>query len=226
MAKRLSSILEKNWLVNRIAEEMLVSTLERHASGRLLDIGCGDKPYEELTKAYISEHVGLDHVETMHDRNKIDLPGTAYDIPAPDGSFDTVLCTAVLEHLEEPKKALIEACRVLRKGGNAIFLVPLFWHLHEEPRDFFRYTRYGLEYLFYESGFEILELEPLSGFWVTFGQELVYYLQRFRRGGLINPLYWIIPPIGALIQQACYMLNKTDRSKEFTWMYLVVAKKR
>jgi hypothetical protein len=101
----------------------------------------------------------------------------------------------------------------------------LFWHLHEEPRDFYRYTKYGLKYLFEKNGFEIVELKPLSGFWVTFGQELVYYLYRFRKGGRLNPLWWIIPVLGIFIQGICYLLNKIDHSEEFTWMYLLVARK-
>ncbi len=52
-----------------------------------------------------------------HDKFKIDLFGTAYDIPVKDEHFDTVLCTAVLEHLEEPDKAIKEANRVLKRGG-------------------------------------------------------------------------------------------------------------
>jgi SAM-dependent methyltransferase len=84
----------------------------------------------------------------------------------------------VLEHLEEPEAAIRECHRVLRPGGTAIYTVPFIWHLHEEPRDFFRYSKYGLRYLFEKVGFEIVELRALSGFWVTFGQLFVYNLYR------------------------------------------------
>jgi len=77
-----------------------------------------------------------------------------------------------------------------------------------------------------KNGFEIVELKPLSGFWVTFGQELVYYLWRFRRGGKLNPLWWIIPVIGNLIQGICYLLNKIDDLNEFTVAYLLVVRKK
>lgn len=71
-----------------------------------------------------------------------------------------------------------------------------------------------------------MELKPLSGFRVTFGQELVYYLYRFRKGGKLNPLWWIIPVVGMFIQEICYLLNKIDHSKEFTVSYLLVARKK
>jgi len=218
-------IFRRNWLVYKIHDKELLKAISKYANGKLLDIGCGEKPYAEMVKPYVTKHIGVDHQATFHDKSDIDRFGTAYDIPAKDGEFDSVICTAVLEHLEEPDKAIKEAHRVLKKGGYAIYTVPLFWHLHEEPRDFYRYTKYGLKYLFEKNGFEIVELKPLSGFWVTFGQELVYYLWRFRKGGKLNPLWWIIPPIGGVIQGICYLLNKIDRSEGFTWAYLVIARK-
>lgn len=218
-------MFKHNWLAYKISGESLSEAIQLNVKGKTVDIGCGNKPYAKMLKAYVTEYIGVDHQGTIHDKSNIDRFGSAYNIPAKDGEFDSAICTAVLEHLEEPDKAIAECNRVLRRGGVAIYTVPLFWHLHEEPRDFYRYTKYGVKYLFEKNGFEILELKPLSGFWVTFGQELVYYLWRFRKGKL-NPLRWIIPVIGVFIQGSCYLLNKIDRSENFTWMYLVVARKR
>jgi hypothetical protein len=102
----------------------------------------------------------------------------------------------------------------------------LFWHLHEEPRDFYRYTKYGIKYLFEKNGFEIVKLKPLSGFWITFGQLFVYYIYRFRKGGKLNPLWWLIPPIGLVLQGIVYILDYLDKAEQWTWMYLVVARKK
>ena len=179
-----------------------------------------------MLRPYVAHHVGIDHLDTLHDRANIDLLGSAYDIPVSNEYFDSAICTAVLEHLEEPDKAIKETRRVLKRGGYATYTVPLFWHLHEEPRDFFRYTKYGLRFLFEKNGFEIIELNPLSGFWVTFGQELVYYLWNFRGSRRLNPLWWIIPFMGMIIQWICYHLNKVDFSTEFTWAYLIVVRKQ
>jgi SAM-dependent methyltransferase len=129
----------------------------------------------------------------------------------------------VLEHLEEPEEALRECHRVLRAGGFAVYSVPFIWHLHEEPRDFYRFSKYGLQYLFEKCGFSIVELKALSGFWVTFGQLLVYNLYRLNRG----PLRWfrIVDGLGLLLQGLAYALEQVDRSEQWTWMYLVVARK-
>lgn len=209
--------------VVRIAGRAIRDRARRHFRGRLLEIGCGRKAKAGLIGDLVEEHVGLDHPESQHGLDHVDLLGSAYDIPAPGSSFDCVLSTSVLEHLEDPQRALVEAYRVLRAGGVAVYTAPLFWHIHEEPRDFFRYTSYGLHHLFAEAGFEILEITPLSGFWTTFGAEIGYYLQRFRRG----PLRLLVDLSVALLNLVTHGLDRgrllDDR---FTWMYLVVARKR
>ncbi len=214
-----------NWLIFSIINPNLKKRLRQYSHGTLLDIGCGEKPYSEMASHYIQEHIGVDHKDTFHDKSNIDLSGTAYQIPIEDNSVDSILCTDVLEHLEEPRRAIQEAYRVIKEGGYVIYTVPLFWHVHEAPRDFYRYTEFGLKYLFEKSGFEIIEIKALTGFVVTFCQELMYVLYRFRRGGWINPLWWIIPPVGHVIQALAYILNKIDSTRAFTAEYILVAKK-
>lgn len=206
----------------RIAGAAIECAAEAHFSGRLLEIGCGTKAKSQLVGRFVDRHVGLDHAATPHGVDRVDLLGDAHALPAKTGSFDCVLSTAVLEHLEEPVTALAEACRVLTPGGVAIYTLPLFWPLHEEPRDFYRYTRFGAEHLFRRAGFELVEVRPLSGFWITFGAMLGKYLQRFRR----RPITWGVDACVAALNLATPWLDRgccyDDR---FTWMYLVVARK-
>jgi SAM-dependent methyltransferase len=213
----------KNLVVNEIFERVLFEYGSRHLHDRLIDIGCGTKPYRSMLAPLVSEHIGLDHSGTLHGTEAVDLIGTAYDIPVQDCTFDSAICTAVLEHLEEPEQAIRECYRVLKPGGAAIYSAPFIWHLHEEPRDFFRYSRYGLEYLFKKAGFEILEIRPLSGFWMTFGQMFIYYIYRFNRG----PLRWLrLIDVGSLaLQRLFYALDRLDRAEAWTWMYVVVVRR-
>ncbi len=213
----------KNILINHIHNRQLERYASQHFTGSLIDIGCGIKPYKSILDKYVTSHIGIDHEYTLHDKSNIDRSGTAYEIPADDGEFDCALCTAVLEHLEEPEKALCECFRVLHAGGVAVYSVPFIWHLHEEPRDFYRFSKYGLKYLFEKVGFEIVEINSLSGFWVTFGQLFVYNIYRFNRG----PMRFIpiIPLIGLLIQGISYLLDRIDKTEQWTWMYMVIARK-
>ena len=216
------SWLAMNWLVHRIMDKHLARAAAAYARGRLLDVGCGEKPYRAIFAPFVAEHIGLDHVDTLHDHAAIDLYGHADAIPAEALSFDTVLCTAVLEHVEEPARAAAEMHRVLRPRGVVILTAPLFWHIHEAPRDFYRYTEYGLRYLLTKAGFEIQEMVPLSGFVVTFGQEMVYFLRQTWLGRRLRPVAVLL---GSLIQTAAFVLGKVDPTQDFTWMYLVVARK-
>ena len=153
----------KNWLIYRIHDRALAALARKYFYGRLVDIGCGVKPYRKMMAGIVAQHVGVDHAESFHDRIAVDLSGSAYRIPAEAGSFDSALCTSVLEHLEEPEQAVRECRRLLMPGGVAIYSMPFIWHLHEEPRDFYRYTKYGLKHLFEKSGFEVLEINALLG---------------------------------------------------------------
>lgn len=213
----------KNILISRIHDRELARLATKYFFGRLVDIGCGRKPYAHLLSSLVTEHVGTDHESSPHGQSRIDLVGTAYNIPVSENSFDCALCTAVLEHLEEPEQALRECFRVLKPGGMAIYSVPFIWHLHEEPRDFYRFSKYGLKYLFQKVGFEVLEIRALSGFWMTFGQLFVYNLYRINTG----PLRWlrIIEIAGLFVQAVSYLLDKIDKTEQWTWMYIIAARK-
>jgi len=217
-------MIRHNWLVQYLHDKALKAFVKEHAHGKLIDIGCGTKPYEELYTPYVTYSLGVDHTESIHGLSRIDVAATAYAIPVKEASFDTVLLTAVLEHLEEPETALTEMFRILKPGGTLILSVPLFWHLHEEPRDFYRYTKYGLSYLLTKAGFKTLQLKSLSGFWVTFGAEFVSYLSKTMShfGG---PFIWLGIVLGHGVQIMSLILDSIHKDESFTWAYLVVAGK-
>ena len=214
-----------NWLIFRVMEPALEEALERHAKGRMLDIGAGEKPWADLARPFVSEHVGLDQEDGPHPKHEIELLGSATELPAEAESFDTVLCTDVLEHVEEPGRALAEAWRVLVPGGTGIYTVPHIWHLHEEPRDFYRYTRHGLRYLFEQAGFEVIEIRALCGFPATFAQELAYFAWSFAPRSTANPLRWIIHGFVWIVQRLGLALDGLDRSEKFPAEYLAVVRK-
>ncbi|MDR3667490.1 MAG: class I SAM-dependent methyltransferase [Ignavibacteriaceae bacterium] len=215
-----------NWLIFSLVNPRIKLLIDKYANGIILDIGCGEKPYRNFTLNSGIKHIGIDHIESLHNRLHVDVVSNAYGLPFKENTFNFILCTYVLEHLEEPAKSIKEALRVLKSNAYAVYVVPFFWHLHEEPRDFFRYSIHGLQYLFEKNGFVVVDIIPVSGFIVTFTQEMCYYLLRFRAGGIFNPLWWLIPPFLLFIQLVSYFLNKIDHSTEFSIEYIAVVRKR
>jgi len=214
----------KNLLIYHIHDRELLRCAKSYLTGRLLDIGCGTKPYKNMLSSFVTSHIGLDRPQPFNPKAKIDLAGTACNLPVKDASFESILSTASLEHLPEPEAALLECHRVLKQGGIAIYSVPFLWHLHAEPWDYFRFSKFGLQHIFERAGFEIIEIKALAGFWTTFATMFSYYIGRFHRG----PMRYlpIIPLLGLFIQGIAYLLDKLDRAEEWTWMHMVVAQKK
>jgi SAM-dependent methyltransferase len=112
--------------------------------GRVLDVGCGAKPYRNWFGP-TTKYVGLDVAA-----------GPAVDVvvafnepwPLPDASFDVLLCSQVLEHVEDLGRTLTEINRVTRPGGVVCLTVPFIYNEHGAPHDFRRFTAYGASALF------------------------------------------------------------------------------
>ena len=145
-------IFSGEWLNYRDNVRNIDRALAMIPAGKLLDVGCGARPFE--CRPGEIEWIGLD----IEGNEQADFHGTAVDMPFAGETFDAILATQVLEHIEEPQRAMHEFARVLKVGGILILSCPQYWELHEEPRDFFRYTEYGLRYLCEKSGFEVFDL--------------------------------------------------------------------
>ena len=114
---------------------------------RLLDVGCGAKPYYPFFAPYVSEYVGVDPVHP-----DAELKGTVEDIPVDDAAFDVVLCTQVLEHCADPDRAVRELRRVTAPGGRVLASTHGVMVYHPSPEDLWRWTHAGLQRLFERNG--------------------------------------------------------------------------
>jgi SAM-dependent methyltransferase len=122
--------------------------------GRLLDVGCGSKPYARYFN--VDQYVGLD-IDTSRTRS-LGIADHYYDghrFPFESSSFDSILCNQVLEHVFNPNEFLAEMNRVLKPGGGVLLTVPFVWDEHEQPYDYARYSSFGLKALFEKSGFVV-----------------------------------------------------------------------
>ena len=125
-------------------------------NGRILDVGCGSKPYRNLFQT--NDYIGLDIENDGHNHDKEDID-VFYDgdtFPFKAELFDSILCNQVLEHVFNPNKFLGEVNRVLKKEGLLLLTAPFMWDEHEKPFDYARYSSFGLKHILEQNGFEIL----------------------------------------------------------------------
>ncbi len=125
--------------------------------GRLLDFGCGSKPYQSLFN--VEEYVGVDFMgegET-YSKEKVDVFYDGKHLPFPNQSFDSIFTSEVFEHIFNLPDILKELNRVLRPGGKILISCPFVFGEHEVPNDYARYTSFAVKHMLETAGFSILE---------------------------------------------------------------------
>jgi SAM-dependent methyltransferase len=154
------------WLHFRTLEPFILDQM-RQAKAPLLDLGCGARPYKPYYPE--GEAVGADVVQSSTGCVDVIIKGTE-PLPFPDDHFESILCTQVLEHVEDPYLLIRESHRVLKPGGKMILTCPFIWELHERPHDYLRFSEYWLTKHLTETGFHLEVLERQGGDVATVGQ--------------------------------------------------------
>lgn len=141
-----------------------------HAKGRMLDVGCGIKPFEAMFKGHVDRHDGVDMMQTLDVRGtRADVFAVAGVLPFANESFDTVLCTQMLDDVPEPVVVLDEIRRVLKPGGKLILTINQMYPVHDPPHDYYRFTRYGLEHIVKKANLTPVFFRAIGGAWLTAG---------------------------------------------------------
>jgi ubiquinone/menaquinone biosynthesis C-methylase UbiE len=151
----------------RLALDLQVATVyesiqekARSATGIMLDVGCGASPYRFLFSPEKIKYVGIDII----DADKFDYINSEIihfngeTIPFSDAYFDMVLCTEVLEHVQDYQSLIKEIYRVMRPGAKLLVTVPWSARYHYIPFDFFRFTPSSLQHMF--NNFQHVEIAP------------------------------------------------------------------
>jgi SAM-dependent methyltransferase len=206
-------------LTNNINELGRQSWLKRTLAGipagiRILDAGAGElknrqhcghldyvsqdfSQYKGSSSGDVPEE-GLQN--STWDISSIDLVSDIVQIPAPNSSFDAILCSEVLEHVPEPTHALTEFGRLLKPGGKLIITAPFASLVHMAPYHYCSgFSRYWYEHHLNLCGFEIVELTANGDWFEVVEQELrrLGSLER-ERGNWSWPIAYAYSLLGVL----------------------------
>lgn len=172
-----------------------IPDLQLVQGSRLLDFGCGSSPYRELLPPG-TEYVGADLGRNPNATMILTPEGR---VPGPDGQFDAVLSTQVLEHVQDPQLYLSECFRVLRPGGRLLLTTHGIFFYHPDPVDLWRWTCEGLTTVVQDSGLVVERQEGIIGLAAT-GLQLLQNGITFRAGERWTP--WLAAAFQPLVALA------------------------
>lgn len=172
------------------------------------DIGCGQKPFAVFLGGNVRKHIGVDLADGFYQPDQVDLIGTAYDVPAPDGTADAVILSEVIEHLDLPLAAMREAHRLLKPGGLLFLSFPFLYPGHAPPRDYLRFTEFYLSKKIAGDYFELVDSNKLGGFWYLVGMYSAMYLQDLDRG--ILKMTRLVKVASAVMGWICLALHEAE----------------
>lgn len=206
------------------------------AGAAVLDAGAGECVYKKYFQHCDYKSVDSGVGEANWNYNNLDFIAPLDQLPMKDASFDAVLCTEVLEHLEWPRESVREMFRVLKRGGSLFLTVPMAHDQHQVPYDFFRYTSYGLRSICMDAGFKEIEIVPHGGIFVRWAYELPR-IRQFIPGtgvgsGKLNVVGILVLPLRGFvllalpILQLCLLsLDRFDVAKDDPLGWALIAKK-
>lgn len=187
---------------------------------RLLDAGAGEGNYKHYFSA--QRYCGLDLGVGDQQWNyaQLDVVGDLSILPFRDSTFDACLNVVTLEHVKNPARVIREIARTLAPGGRFLLIVPFEWEEHQQPHDYFRFTRYSLDYLLGQGGLDEVSIRPVGGFFRLLSRRMLSALQFFPGPFIFIGAIFFVPP--ALLLP---MLEPLDRRQNFTLGYICSARK-
>lgn len=184
-----------------------------HIEGRVLDLGAGSAKYKEIILKKASEYRSCDAVKNKNIDDICDVLNLTY----PPESFDTVISTQVMEHVNNPYKMAEQIYKVLKPGGKVIITAPFLIPFHSDPNDYFRFTPSGLAEIFKQSGFSIIESGHYGGFFIVLS-EMIHF-------SFFNPYTHKSSRLMSFIEKIAKILNKIFTTKTIYANSFIVAKK-
>lgn len=190
--------------------------------GRVLDAGAGPCPYKKFFN-----HCKYESTDFVDNHKCLDFVCSLINIPRNVATYDAVINTEVLEHVEYPQQTINELCRILKKGGKLFLTTPQSWRIHQAPHNYFYFTHYGLASLLKNAGFSKYKITPMGGyFW--FIADVIRFnnlLEQLSKNNLLRAILAVIgyPITQILIPLILFHMDFLDKKRDWTMGYTVEA---
>ena len=218
MKKSIRRFLDQLLFIDRWLIKSTIKKYQRIFKGKLLDVGCGEGPYRREFEN-ISQYTGLDvsgMADIKHDIDKIPFPIN-------NGEYDSVICTQVLDDVNDPDLFLSELNRILAKKGKLLLSCSFVWEIHDEPNDYFRPTKYWLKKHLADAGFKVGKVIELGNRFDVLGQVInmtIYgYIYRF---GVFK--YLLI--VNSIFFRLLAVIFSSEMNRKLPLGYFVIAEKK
>jgi len=130
--------------LSKLFKESVEKYLSKNTNNlMILDVGCGEKPYQAFFKGRYLFYIGIDITKKL----PVDILCYSERLPFKFNCFDVCVCTQVLEHVEKPELVVSEISRTLKPGGFLFASTHGNWPVHDFPHDYHRWTDEGLRKL-------------------------------------------------------------------------------
>ncbi|MGR3301659.1 MAG: class I SAM-dependent methyltransferase [Candidatus Scalindua sp.] len=160
-----------------------------------------------------------------------------HHMPIQDSTYDVIVNTQVLEHVEFPQQVIDEFYRVLKPDGQLFLTTPQSWGIHMAPHHFYNFTCYGLESLFKNANFEIKSITPIGGIFWNLAKIIsklpIYIINQHRHHKnvrmlvLLYPFFLILRPLCEyVIPLVFFYLDRIDINQGWTIGYMCHCQKR
>ena len=198
------SCFTSNVVLQRFQHEKIRAIQRFRRSGRLLDIGCGIGLFIKFAAAHGYQTQGIEwsEIAAREGRRAWNLDiirGDFLETSLPESQFDIVTCWHVLEHLLQPREAIVKAHQLLSREGLLVIAVPNFnsyqarvfrrhWYHLDVPRHLFHFTPEGLSDLVKGAGFRV--------------EAIAFHSAEHNASGILGSLMRISPPGESLAHKA------------------------
>jgi SAM-dependent methyltransferase len=190
------------------------------AGTRVLDAGAGEGQYAHLFTRHQYLGVDLGIGDTQWNYAGLDVVADLSALPLRDGCCGAAVNIVTLEHVPEPARVLAEIARVLQPGAPLLLIVPHEWEEHQQPHDYFRYTRYGVRYLLEQAGYTVEAIQPAGGFFRLLARRLWNAVQFFP--AVLKPFVILAVAPAALVLP---WFDGLDRTQAFTVGFVARARR-